>query len=259
MPRPLLALTIAAWHGDRRVRRGRACAAALPGHIGFEAGSNSPVTVGAEPRAIAVGDLNGDGHLDFATANVVADTVTPCTATGSAASPPARRRRRRRPASRSCSPTSTGTRGSTSRRATAAPTRSSSCSRTSAASSARWSRSRAAATRRSRSRRGDWTTTTRPTSSSPTAAGTAAPARSTSRCSLNDGDDLQPARGRARCPAAPRPASVLDDFDEDGELDLYVTEAASSASGWATARSGRAHAGRRHGRARARRVGRRRR
>ena len=54
----------------------------LPGHLGFEAGPNSPVTVGELPRAVAVGDLNGDQHADFATANGAADTVTPAYGNG---------------------------------------------------------------------------------------------------------------------------------------------------------------------------------
>ena len=82
MPRSLLALTIAAWMATA----GSAAAAPgpppLPGHIGFEAGGNSPVTVGGLPRAIAVGDLNGDQHTDFATANGAADTVTPAYGNG---------------------------------------------------------------------------------------------------------------------------------------------------------------------------------
>ena len=82
MPRSLLALTIAAWVATA----GSAAAAPgpppLPGHIGFEPGGNSPVTVGGLPRAIAVGDLNGDQHTDFATANGAADTVTPAYGNG---------------------------------------------------------------------------------------------------------------------------------------------------------------------------------
>ena len=75
MPRVLLALTIAA--GMATAGSAAAAAAVLPGHIGFEAGPSSPVTVGAEPRAIAVGDLNGDGNLDFATADRGPNTITP--------------------------------------------------------------------------------------------------------------------------------------------------------------------------------------
>ena len=81
MPRVLLALTIAAW----MVTAGSAAAAPvppLPGHIGFAAGGNSPITVGGLPRAIAVGDLNGDQHTDFATANGAGDTVTPAYGNG---------------------------------------------------------------------------------------------------------------------------------------------------------------------------------
>ena len=38
--------------------------------------------MGGLPRAIAVGDLNGDQHADFATANGAADTVTPAYGNG---------------------------------------------------------------------------------------------------------------------------------------------------------------------------------
>ncbi|MEO8687855.1 MAG: FG-GAP-like repeat-containing protein [Solirubrobacteraceae bacterium] len=63
--------------GDGRVGRGRPSPPPLPGHIGFKAGPNSPVTVGTRPTAIAVGDLDDDGNLDFVTANTGSDTYTP--------------------------------------------------------------------------------------------------------------------------------------------------------------------------------------
>ena len=77
MPRVLLVLTIAAWMAIA----GSAAAAPPPppppGHIAFAAGPNSPVTVGTRPKAIAVGDLDGDGNLDFVTANTGSDTYRP--------------------------------------------------------------------------------------------------------------------------------------------------------------------------------------
>ena len=76
MPRPLLALTIAAWMASA----GSAAAAPppppLPGHIGFFPSSQSPLTVGLQPKAIAVGRINGDGFPDFVTANSGSNTVT---------------------------------------------------------------------------------------------------------------------------------------------------------------------------------------
>ena len=82
MPRVLLVLTIAAWMATAG-SAAAALPAALPGHIAFEAGPNSPVTVGAVPRAIAVGYIDANGTLDFATANGNADSVTPVYGNGS--------------------------------------------------------------------------------------------------------------------------------------------------------------------------------
>jgi hypothetical protein len=42
----------------------------------FTPAANSPVTVGANPRSLAVGDFNRDGNLDLAVANQNDDTVT---------------------------------------------------------------------------------------------------------------------------------------------------------------------------------------
>ena len=95
-----------------------------PGHIGFEAGGNSPVTVGLAPVAIAVGDLDGDGHQDFATADGEPTRSRRCTGTGSAASRPALPSTPVTTRSPSRWPISTATRTSTSRWPIAAPTRS---------------------------------------------------------------------------------------------------------------------------------------
>ena len=82
MPRLLPLLMIAVWLATAASAAAAPGPPPLPGHIGFEAGPTSPVTVGALPRAIAVGDLNGDQHTDFATANGAADTVTPAYGNG---------------------------------------------------------------------------------------------------------------------------------------------------------------------------------
>jgi len=42
----------------------------------FSAASGSPVTVGTNPRAVALGDLNGDGLTDLAVANGAGDSIT---------------------------------------------------------------------------------------------------------------------------------------------------------------------------------------
>lgn len=86
MPRPLLALTIAAWMASA----GSAAAAPppppLPGHVGFFPSSQSPLTVGLQPKAIAVGKVDGDGFPDFVTANSGSNTVQPSTTMASVAS-----------------------------------------------------------------------------------------------------------------------------------------------------------------------------
>jgi hypothetical protein len=65
----LLALTIAAWMVAAATAAAAAPPPPLPGHLGFEAGPNSPVPVGPQPKAIATGYINGDDKLDFAVAN----------------------------------------------------------------------------------------------------------------------------------------------------------------------------------------------
>jgi len=46
------------------------------GSGGFSAASGSPVSAGSEPRAVAVGDFNGDGKLDLAVADAGGNTVS---------------------------------------------------------------------------------------------------------------------------------------------------------------------------------------
>ena len=77
MSRVLLALTIAAWMATAGSAAAAPAPPLPPGHIAFEAGPNSPVTVGTRPNGIAVGDLDNDGNLDFVTANTGSDTYTP--------------------------------------------------------------------------------------------------------------------------------------------------------------------------------------
>ena len=88
------------------------------------------------------------------------------------------------------------------------------------ASSSRWSRSRAAATIPSRSPPGASTTTARSTSWSRT-AGPAAAVRSTWRCCSTTGGGFSPPEGPP-LPATSTINLVLEDFDEDGELDIVT-------------------------------------
>ena len=46
------------------------------GSGGFTAASGSPFTVGTSPASVAVGDFNGDGYTDIATANYVGNNIT---------------------------------------------------------------------------------------------------------------------------------------------------------------------------------------
>ncbi|MEJ2287876.1 MAG: VCBS repeat-containing protein, partial [Deinococcales bacterium] len=46
------------------------------GRGGFTPATNSPFTVGSKPQSVAVGDFNGDGNLDLATANYHDGTVS---------------------------------------------------------------------------------------------------------------------------------------------------------------------------------------
>jgi Ca2+-binding RTX toxin-like protein len=46
------------------------------GHSGFTAASGSPVAVGSEPSSVALGDLDGDGHLDIVAANNGSNTIS---------------------------------------------------------------------------------------------------------------------------------------------------------------------------------------
>ncbi len=82
MPRLLPLLMVAVWLVTVAPSAAAPGPPPLPGHLGFEVGPNSPVTVGDLPRAVAVGDLNGDQHADFATANGAADSVTPAYGNG---------------------------------------------------------------------------------------------------------------------------------------------------------------------------------
>ena len=43
---------------------------------GFTPGAGSPIVVGTAPQSLAIGDLNGDGKLDLATANLNSNNVT---------------------------------------------------------------------------------------------------------------------------------------------------------------------------------------
>jgi hypothetical protein len=94
MPRPLhsfragrppwlVALTIALFTAPAGVASAAQPPAPLAGHIGFFPSSQSPLTVGLQPKAIAVGKLNGDGFPDFVTANAGDATVTPAYGNGS--------------------------------------------------------------------------------------------------------------------------------------------------------------------------------
>jgi hypothetical protein len=76
-PAWLVALAIAAWMVTAGVASAAAAGPAGPpaGHLGF--GPDSPVTVGTQPRGIAVGHLNTDDDLDFVTANSADDSVRP--------------------------------------------------------------------------------------------------------------------------------------------------------------------------------------
>ena len=49
----------------------------------FVNGSGSPFSVGAGPRSVAIGDVNGDGHLDLVTANAGADNLSVLLGNGS--------------------------------------------------------------------------------------------------------------------------------------------------------------------------------
>jgi hypothetical protein len=59
------------------------------GLAGFTPATGSPFTVGDYPYALAVGDFNGDGFQDLATANLVDDTVTVLLGDGKAGFSPA--------------------------------------------------------------------------------------------------------------------------------------------------------------------------
>ncbi len=59
------------------------------GSGGFTPASGSPFKVGNNPRSVAVGDFNGDGKLDFATANADSDNVSVMLGNGSGVFAPA--------------------------------------------------------------------------------------------------------------------------------------------------------------------------
>src|SRR5262249_8747860 len=46
------------------------------GNSTFTPATGSPVAAGLNPRAVAAGDLNGDGHIDIVTANASVNTLS---------------------------------------------------------------------------------------------------------------------------------------------------------------------------------------
>src|SRR5262245_28676761 len=46
------------------------------GHGGFTPAAGSPIAVGTNPRGLAIGDIDGDGDIDFVAANAGSNNVS---------------------------------------------------------------------------------------------------------------------------------------------------------------------------------------
>ena len=240
MPRALLALTIAAWMATAGVRRGRAGRPPLPGHLGFEVGPNSPVTVGSQPqrdrgRATSTATTTSTSRPP----NSAADTVTPVYGNGFGGFTPGA------PLGAGDDPEAivlADFDGDARLDIATANRAADTCRVLIQDAGGEFQRARADRERRRRSRRDRGrarsTTTPRPISSSRTAAPAAA-GRSTSACCSTSATGFSPPEGAPSMPShvrARRPARGL----RRGRRARHLRHrGAFSASGWATARSAR--------------------